>query len=142
MSAWNISAPSELLASLTQSSISKNQSSNFDTSNSSEYAKILAAQLAQVENEFQSSSENSLSQNAATGETSTSNSIPVIETIKRFRPDGTIMLTTYKDGKIDSTQRIKPHLVAVPDFNAPPTPEGKTDTKYVQRYTLAELLML
>ena len=122
MSAWNISAPRELLASLTQSSISKNQSSNFDTSNSSEYAKILAAQLAQVENEFQSSSENSLSQNAATGETST--------------------LTTYKDGKIDSTQRIKPHLVPVPDFNAPPTPEGKTDTKYVQRYTLAELLML
>lgn len=142
MSAWNISAPRELLASLAQSSVSKNQSNSFTSANSSEYAKILAAQLAQVENEFQSASENSLSQNSATEEISTSNSIPVIETIKRFRPDGTIMLTTYKDGKIDSTQRIKPHLVAVPDFNAPPTPEGTTDVKYVQRYTLAELLML
>lgn len=142
MSAWNISAPRELLASLAQSSISKNQDTSFAAANSSEYAKILAAQLAQVQEEFQSASENSLNENSAAGELSTKNSMPVIETIKRFRPDGTIMLTTYKDGKIDSTQRIKPHLVPVPDFDAPPTPEGKTDFKYVQRYTLAELLML
>lgn len=141
MGAWNVSAPKDLLATLAQATISKNQSNSFSATNSagfsSDYAKILSQKLAQVDAEFKESVQN-LSQENIT----TENNIPVIETIKRIRPDGSIMITTYKDGKIESSTKIKPHLVPMPDFSAPPTPEGETETKYVQRFTLAELLML
>ena len=66
----------------------------------------------------------------------------VIETVRRFRPDGSIMVTTYKDGKIDSTTKIKPHLVAVPNYDAPPTPEGNPEIKMEPKLSLAQLLML
>ncbi|MBQ7705692.1 MAG: hypothetical protein IJT73_09755 [Selenomonadaceae bacterium] len=141
MSAWNITAPADLIASLAQSSISQSNKNTFAAVNSagfnSDYAKILAAQLAQVDNEFKESVQNLSEENLTT-----ENTMPVIETIKRFRPDGSIMITTYKDGSIDSTTKIKPHLVPTPDYSAPKTPEGQTDIKYVQRFSLGELLML
>ena len=138
MGAWNVDLISNSLQSLP-----KNQSNTFSATNStgfsSDYAKILSQELAQVDADFQAAVENVASQNEISVN---ANTMPVIETITRIRPDGSIMITTYKDGKIDSSTKIKPHLVPMPDFSAPPTPEGDTETKYVQRFTLAELLMI
>ena len=138
MGAWNVDLISNSLQSLP-----KNQSNTFSATNStgfsSDYAKILSQKLAQVDADFQAAVENVASQNEISVN---ANTMPVIETITRIRPDGSIMITTYKDGKIDSSTKIKPHLVPMPDFSAPPTPEGDTETKYVQRFTLAELLMI
>lgn len=141
MSAWNITAPADLIQAMAKISDKGNSKNSFAANNSagfsSDYSKILSQKLAQVDAEFKESIQN-LSEQDLTA----ANTMPVIETIKRFRPDGSITITTYKDGKIDSSTRIKPHLVPVPDFSAPPTPEGDADIKYVQRFTLAELLML
>ena len=139
MSAWNISASQDLLATLAQLQTTSTAKNTSAVNNSSDYAKILSQQIAQVEEEFNSANENSATQEQ---EFSTSNTMPVIETITRFRPDGSIMITTYKDGKIDSSTKLKPHLVPMPDFSAPKTPEGNTDIKYEKRFTVAELLML
>ena len=106
---------------------------------SSDYAKILSQQIAQLEQDVQAASENISTQEQ---ELNTSNTMEVIETVKRFRPDGSIMITTYKDGKIDSTTKIKPHLVPVPDYDAPPTPEGLPAIKMIPQLSIAELLML
>lgn len=141
MSAWNITASPDLIQAMAKISENSNSKNSFAANNSagfsSDYAKILSQKLAQVDQEFEDSVQN-LSEQDLTAV----NNMPVIETIKRFRPDGSITITTYKDGKIDSSTKIKPHLVPVPDFSAPPTPEGDTDIKFVQRFTLAELLML
>ena len=40
---------------------------------------------------------------------------PEIITTKRFMPDGTIIITTKKDGRIVEQHKKKPHLVPVPD---------------------------
>ena len=40
---------------------------------------------------------------------------PEIITTKRFMPDGTIITTTKKEGKIVEQHKKKPHLVPVPD---------------------------
>ena len=106
---------------------------------SSDYAKILSQQIAQLEQDVQAASENISTQDQ---ELTASNNMEVIETVKRFRPDGSIMITTYKDGKIDSTTKIKPHLVPMPDYDAPPTPEGDPEVKMEPKLSLAQLLML
>ena len=103
---------------------------------SSDYAKILSQQIAQLEQDVQAASENN------SEELNVETKMEVIETVRRFRPDGSIMVTTYKDGKIDSTTKIKPHLVAVPNYDAPPTPEGNPEIKMEPKLSLAQLLML
>ena len=103
---------------------------------SSDYAKILSQQIAQLEQDVQAASENN------SDELNVETKMEVIETVRRFRPDGSIMVTTYKDGKIDSTTKIKPHLVAVPNYDAPPTPEGNPEIKMEPKLSLAQLLML
>lgn len=141
MSAWNITASTDLIKAMAKLSETSNNKNSFAVNNSagfsSDYAKILSQELAQVDQEFKDSV-----QNVSEQDLTVANTMPVIETVTRFRPDGSVTITTYKDGKIDSTTKIKPHLVPVPDYSAPPTPEGETDIKYVQRFSLAELLML
>ena len=128
MSAWNIDNTSADLIK-TVAGLSGNGNNRFAAAKSvgfsSSYAEILSQQIAQLEQDAQSESENLSSQTQ--DDTSTSNSMAVIETIKRFR---------------HSTTHIKPHLVPVPDFSAPPTPDGQPAIKMVQRFTLAELLMM
>ncbi|MBQ3854326.1 MAG: hypothetical protein II778_06400 [Anaerovibrio sp.] len=41
------------------------------------------------------------------------------EIIRRIMPDGSIMITEYSNGKIVSRYRKKPHMISVPDENAP-----------------------
>lgn len=141
MGLWDINNVSaDLIKTLTKNG---GKSNSFAATNSagfsSDYAKILSQQIAQLEQDVQAASENISSQDQ---ELSADTNLEVIETVKRFRPDGSIMVTTYKDGKIDSTTKIKPHLVAVPDYNAPPTPTGDPEIKMVRQLSVAELLML
>ena len=67
-----------------------------------------------------------------------------VETIKRFMPDGSIMVTTYEDGKITEQVRHKPHMMVVPDYTAPPKPDGsvQTELKPYQNFDLEMLLMM
>lgn len=67
-----------------------------------------------------------------------------VETIKRFMPDGSIMETTYENGKITEQVRHKPHMIAVPDYTAPPKPDGSpaTELKPYQNFDLEMLLSL
>ncbi len=128
MSAWNITASPELIS--TVAKVSTNSNSGSVVGADSDYAKILQQQIAQVSGGV-SSAANSQSSAAKT-----------IETIKHFKPDGSVVITTYEDGKITDRTQIKPHLVPVPDFDAPLTPEGKIDVKYVPHMSLMELLMI
>lgn len=65
-----------------------------------------------------------------------------ISTVKRFKPDGSIQITTYEDGDVISQTKIKPHLVPTPDFSAPPQPDGSPQIKFEPRFNLLELLMI
>lgn len=66
------------------------------------------------------------------------------ETVKRFMPDGSIMVTTYEGSKIVEQVRHKPHMVVAPDYTAPPKPDGSvaTELKPVQNFDLEMLLMM
>lgn len=67
-----------------------------------------------------------------------------VETIKRFMPDGSIMVMTYENGKITGQVRHKPPMMVVPDYTAPPTPDGSpaTELKPYQNFDLEMLLMM
>ena len=142
MGLWDINASADLIK--TVASINGNSKSTFSATNStgfsSVYAKILSEQISRLEQDAQSETENLSSQNQ--NDDNTPNTMAVIETVRRFRPDGSIMITTYKDGKIDSTTHIKPHLVPMPNYSAPPTPEGDPQIEMVPQFSLAQLLML
>ncbi|MBQ6006736.1 MAG: DUF3813 domain-containing protein [Selenomonadaceae bacterium] len=70
--------------------------------------------------------------------------IPTVETVARFMPDGSIMVTTYEDGKITEQVKHKPHMTVMPDYTAPPKPDGSVDTelKPTQNFDLQLLLMM
>ena len=67
-----------------------------------------------------------------------------VEKVKRYLPDGSILITTYEDGKITDQFRKKPHMLEVPDYSAPPKSDGSPDTKLEPRQNLdlMELLMM
>ena len=67
-----------------------------------------------------------------------------VETVKRFMPDGSIMVTTYEDGKITEQVKHKPQMMVVPDYTAPPNPDGTvaTELKPYQNFDLEMLLMM
>lgn len=114
MYAQNVSAGADLISTGKKIIASKTTGAN------SEYAKLLRKTLAR-----------------ATGGDPTQ-----ISTVKRFKPDGSIQITTYEDGDIISQTKIKPHLVPTPDFSAPPKPDGSPQIKFEQRFNLLELLMI
>ncbi len=82
--------------------------------------------------------------NANRSENSSATRTVEVETIKRFMPDGSIMVTTYEDGKITEQVRHKPHMMVVPDYTAPPKPDGspETELKPYQNLDLEMLLMM
>ena len=93
-------------------------------------AQIEAAQKAKREKKFKHRQEQReyiqqvILQKQANALTETwtrqSSSIPTIVKTRRFMPDGSIVITTKKDGKVVDRTTKKPHLVPVPD----PTAEG------------------
>ncbi|MBR5913893.1 MAG: hypothetical protein IKZ58_05990 [Selenomonadaceae bacterium] len=146
MGVWDINAATNLISSMAQSTLitDTNTANNIAAGNvvndSSDYAKILAEKIAEVDSNMNNQQNNSTSQQenfSSSSEKAVSN----IETLRKIMPDGSIRIVTYKDGEIDSEVKIRTHLVMTPDYSAPPTPEGEPALKAEQRLSLAALLM-
>ena len=82
--------------------------------------------------------------NANRNDSSGSTNAKSVETIKRFMPDGSILITTYEGSSIVEQVKQKPHLQIVADYSAPPKPDGSvaTKTERTQSLDLAALLMM
>lgn len=148
MGVWNINAATDLISSMAQSTLitDTNSANNLAAGNvgdSSDYARILAEKIAEVNggknDNQQNNSATQQENNSSTGESS--NSMPAIETLRRIMPDGSLRIVTYQDGEIVDQLRIRPHLVMQPDYSAPPDPNGDAALKGEQRLSLAQLLM-
>ena len=66
------------------------------------------------------------------------------ETIRRFMPDGSILMLTYENGKVVDEYRKKPQLVEKPDLSRPAkivNGEEKPQTKLVPRLRLFDDMM-
>ena len=144
MSVWNINYGTDLIASMAQLNFQTDSNSNSALSNvaqvSSDYAKILAEKISEVEAAMKEAQDNAEKQQQNFSESSTSGKS--VETIKRLMPDGSIMITTYEDGEISSQVKKRPHLVPMPDYSAPPDASGKVATKMTQQFSAADLLMM
>ena len=130
----------------------------------SEYSKILAEKISNVKADVQAmqavqeqldeitdlqeelTGEIKIDEDSgnANRESGSSTKTVEVETVKRFMPDGSIMVTTYENGKITEQVRHKPHMTVVPDYTAPPKPDGSpsTELKPYQNLDLEMLLMM
>jgi hypothetical protein len=131
----------------------------------SEYSKILAEKLSNVKADIQKMETvqeqldeirdmheeltgevkvDEDSGNANRDDDGVSTQVVCVEKIKRFMPDGSILMMTYEDGRITEQVRKKPHMVSVPDYSAPPKVDGSPETKLEPRQNLdlMELLMM
>ena len=157
MGIWEISSlPEEMIGTSSYKVSSK--------SVASEYSKILAEKMSNVKRDVQQMEiiqeqldEISDMHEELTGEVkidedsgnanrdsgSVSKTVEV-ETVKRFMPDGSIMVTTYENGKVTEQVRHKPHMMVVPDYTAPLNPDGSpaTELKPYQNLDLEMLLMM
>ena len=113
MHAQNVSAGADLISTGKKIIADKTAGAN------SEYAKLLKKTLARINHDPTQ-----------------------ISTVKRFKPDGSIQITTYEDGDVISQTKIKPHFVPTPDLSAPPQPDGSPQIKFEPRFNLLELLMI
>lgn len=67
------------------------------------------------------------------------------ETVKRFMPDGSIMVTTTENGKVVEQFKKKPNLVPMPNPSAPKPEDGGTESqqvKWVPHYSVMDLLSI
>ena len=87
----------------------RNTAKDTDETKKLSYKDILSGIQKQMNSATASDDMNSVLMNASGA------SKPEIITTKRFMPDGTILITTKKDGKIVEQHKKKPHLVPVPD---------------------------
>ena len=131
----------------------------------SEYSQILASKIANVKTDLEKMNAvqeqldeiadlqeeltgevkiDEDSGNANRNDSSGTASAKTVETIKRFMPDGSILITTYEGGTITEQIKQKPHLQVVADYSAPPNPDGTvaTKTERTQSLDLAALLMM
>ena len=137
---------------------------NSSKSVASEYSKILAEKISNVKADVQAmeaiqeqlneirdlqeelTGEVKLDEDSgnANRESGTVTNTVEIETVKRFMPDGSILVTTYENGKVTEQIRHKPHMTVVPDYTAPPKPDGSpsTELKPYQNLDLEMLLMM
>ncbi len=107
---------------------------------SSEYAKILAQKISDVESdvkEMEAIQEQLDEIDEMQEELAANvNTFLSVEKVRRFMPDGSILVTTYTDGKVTEQFRKKPHMVPVPDYSAPPKEDGSPETKLEPRQSL------
>ncbi len=159
MEIWEVTNP---VASLKKDASQSSYRSG--TNVASEYSKILAEKISNVKADVQQMSEireqldeicdlqedltgevkiNEDSGNANRDSSGAATSKST-ETIKRFLPDGSILVTTYEDGRIKEQVKHKPHMTVVPDYTAPPNPDGTVATKLEASSSidLAMLLMM
>ena len=159
MKVWDIANPA--------ANLNTTQSSYSGKSNSvaSEYSKILAEKMSNIRTDIQKmdalqdqldeiadlqeelTGEVKVDEDSGNADRDDSSGVSIndsTETIKRFMPDGSIMITTYEGAKIVEQIRQRPHMIAVPDFSAPPKDDGSPATKLEARQSLdlASLLMM
>ena len=138
MSVWNVNYATDLIASMAQLNFQTDSNSNSASTNaaqvSSDYAKILSEKISEIDAAMKEARDNAeqQQQNFADG----SNAAKSVQTVKRFMPDGSIMITTYEDGEISSQVKKRPHLVPTPDYSAPPDASGQV------QFSAADLLMM
>lgn len=111
------------------------------------YASILAEKIATIEDELERLEKvredieeiDTLRRDAEErGTIRTQLEMP--ETVKRVLGDGSILVTTTKDGRIIEQYRKKPHLVAVPDDTAPKDALPSEKYKWVPRHNPLDML--
>ena len=115
------------------------QSSYKSTGVTSEYAKILAEKISGIEDdvkEMEKVQEQLDEIDELQKELAGSVNISSVEKIKRFMPDGSILVTTYEDGKVTEQFRKKPHMISVADYSVPPKVDGSPETKLEPRQSL------
>lgn len=138
------------------------QSSYNSKSNvASEYSQILAEKISNIKADVQAmeavreqldeisdlheelTGEVKIDEDSGNANRDSSSSTTIIEqeTIKRFLPDGSIMVTTYEGSRIVEQVKHKPHMMVVPDYTAPPKPDGSPATELKPTHSL-ELEML
>ena len=104
----------------------------------------LKEDLEQMEQRRQELDELKKAQEELTGKSDgEGSSMEMTETLQRFLPDGTILVTTTKDGEVVEQFKKKPHLVPVPDPAAPKPEEGGTvseQVKWIPHYSVMDLL--
>ena len=141
MSIWN-SYEVDLISTAAQTNFfPANNATAINPADNSEYAKILAEKISEVDSEFEDAKNNLSEQNQSAG--GGNNSSVATETIKRFMPDGSIMITTYEGSSIVQQIKLRPHLVPVADYSAPPSASGEPqiELKPQQSLDLLSLLM-
>ena len=141
MSIWN-SYEVDLISTAAQTNFfPANNATAISPADNSEYAKILAEKISEVDSEFEDAKNNLSEQNQSAG--GKNNSSVATETIKRFMPDGSIMITTYEGSSIVQQIKLRPHLVPVADYSAPPSASGEPqiELKPQQSLDLLSLLM-
>lgn len=149
MGVWNINAATDLISSMAQSTYISDSNVNHNLAagnmptDTSEYARILAEKISEVDSQMNNSQNQSNdAQNFNQSSTDSSgNSMSMIETLRRIMPDGSIRIVTYKDGEAIDSMELKPHTVMTPDYSLPPDPSGELNLKAEQRLSLAALLM-
>ena len=149
MGVWNINAATDLISSMAQSTyisdsnVTHNLAAGNVPTDTSEYSRILAEKISEVDsqmNNSQNQSNDAHNFNQSSTDSS-GNSMSMIETLRRIMPDGSIRIVTYKDGEAVSSMELKPHTVMTPDYSLPPDPSGELNLKAEQRLSLAALLM-
>lgn len=140
MGVWNVNYGTDLISSMAQSNFTTDTNNNPVAADSvkvsSDYAKILSEKISAINEQFADIKKNLEEQ------TKNSYGSKDIKTIKRFMPDGSLMITTYEDGKLASQIKKRPHLVPVADYSAPPTASGKPAIKMEEGFSVADLLMM
>lgn len=149
MGVWNINATTDLIASLAQSTFitDTNSAANLAAINAangqSDYAKILAEKISEINAQSNDAQKNSAGNSESQQETASKdeNALSMLETLRRIMPDGSLRITTYKDGNIVSRTEIRPNMIMTPDYSLPPDPNGNAAMKPEYRLGLAALLM-
>ena len=147
MGVWNINATTDLIASLAQSTFitDTNSAANLAANNAAngqlDYAKILAEKIAEVNAQHNDTQQNSAGNSESQMESAKKdeNALSMLETLRRIMPDGSLRITTYKDGNIVSRTEIRPHMIMTPDYSAPPDSNGNEALKPEYRLGLAAL---
>ena len=127
----------------------------------SEYAQILAEKISNIKSDVQAmetvreqldeisdlheelTGEVKIDEDSGNANRDDGSSTTIIEqeTIKRLLPDGSIMVTTYEGSRIVEQVKHKPNMIVVPDYTAPPKPDGSPATELKPTHSL-ELEML
>lgn len=157
MEIWEVTKPA--------ASFNRNASQQSHKTNSvaSEYSKILAAKLSNVKADVQAMAAvqeqldgirtmheelthtvkvDEDSGNANRDDDSATAQIVMTEKVRRFLPDGSIMVTTYEDGRITERVKLKPHMIVVPDYTAPPKADGSVATQLKPTNVFRQELMM